>query len=173
MRQIHLDLILIVTISIMNVIWALLPSHPPVIGIVLALPLVFLLPGYTLTEALFNNRSFDGIYRFILSVGLSLAIDILSGFVLNIFPAGLRAISWAVILGLLTTVFSLLVAYRRLRPSIDKVRLPKFRFSIREYTLVGLSIIVVILSIQYSANSVAQQPHPGFTQLWMLPPTQT
>lgn len=172
MRLKNLDLILIVTIALMDVVWVLLPSHPSVVGIVLALPLVFLLPGYTLTEALFYKRPFDGIYRFIFSLGLSLAIDILSGFILNIFPTGLRAMSWAVFLGLLTVVFSLLVAYLRRGSSIGWIRLPKFGFGIHEYILLGLSIVVTILSIEYSAIEVVQQLHPDLTQLWMLPSTQ-
>jgi len=173
MRLKHLDLNLIVTIVTANIIWALLPSHPPVIGIVLALPLVFLLPGYTLTEVLSHKRSVDGTYRFILSLGLSLSMDVLSGFILNILPLGLQEISWVVFLGMLTMVFTLLVAYLRKGSSIDAMQLPKFRFRKHEYILIGLSLIVTILSLRYSAISVAQQPHPGFTQLWILPSTQT
>ncbi len=172
MRLKNLDLLVAAAIVVMNVLWALLPSHPPV-GIILALPLVFLLPGYTLNEALFYKHPFDGIYHFTISIALSLIIDILSGFTLNIFPAGLRAMPWTVSLGLLTVVFSLLAAYLRKGSSIDEIRLPKFHFGKYESILLGLSIVVAILSLQYSIIKVAQQPHPGFTQFWMLPSKPT
>jgi len=32
-----------------------------------------------------------------------------------------------------------------------------------------LAIIISILSVLYSARGAVQQPHPGFTQFWMLP----
>src|SRR5438067_8230566 len=108
MRLKHLDLIVTITLAAMNVIWALLPSRIPLVGIVLALPLVFVLPGYTLTEVLLRKRSFNTSNRLLFSIGLSLAIAILSGFILNLLPGGLQAISWALWLGLFTVVFSLL-----------------------------------------------------------------
>ncbi len=175
----HPDLILIVAIAIENIIWALLPNYLPIISFVLALPLVFLLPGYALTEALFHRRSLNDIYRhrFILSLGLSLTIDILSGFILNLFPMGLGAVSWALCLGVLTVAFSLLAAYRRGQSSTTGILLPRFHVGIHRYVLVGLCLIaavaVTVLAIQFSAASEAQQPHPGFTQLWMLPSPQS
>src|SRR5579864_9288271 len=102
----NLDLIVTMIITTTNVIWALLPYHTPIVGIILALPLLFVLPGYTLTEALFHQRSLEASHRLILGLGLSLAIDILGGFVLNVLPVGLQGISWSVFLGLLVTIFS-------------------------------------------------------------------
>src|SRR6266496_604679 len=115
MRLKNLDLIVTLIIVVLNVIWVLLPSHLPVIGIILSLPLVFVLPGYTLTEALFRKRLLETSHHLVLSIGLSLAIDLLGGLILNLLPIGLKGISWAVLLGLLTTIFSLLVGYLRRR----------------------------------------------------------
>ena len=36
----------------------------------------------------------------------------------------------------------------------------------------SLAIILVVVALVYATNGVMQQPHTGFTQLWMLPPTQ-
>src|SRR2546421_12992924 len=113
MRLKNLDLIVTMIIAGLNVLYTLLPSRIPVIGIILALPLVFVLPGYTLTEALFHKRSLDDSHRLVLSLALSLAIDILGGFILNMLPGGLQAISWTVLLGLITAIFTLLAAYLR------------------------------------------------------------
>ena len=173
MRQKNFDLLLIATIALANIIWALLPSHPPVIGLLLALPLVFLLPGYVLSEAFFAKSPLNSLYRFIMVLGLSLSIDIVTGFILNIFPVGLQANSWAVFLGLLTIATSLLVAYLRQGTSTSQRQRPRFHLRIHEYILLGLSIVGVILSLEYSALSTIQQPHPDLTQFWLLPPPQT
>lgn len=173
MRLKNLDLLLIIAISILNVLWIMLPSHSPLMGVVLALPFVFLFPGYALTQALYHNRSLDKAQQFILSLGLSFAINILNGFILNIFPVGLQAKSWAVSLGLLTVFFSLLAVYLRRKPSIDEILWPKLKTSIRGYLLIGLAITIAILSVWYSVITVVQQPYPGFTQFWMLPSKQS
>ena len=173
MRLKNLDLIIAMTIVALNVLWVVLGIQNVLVGSILALPLVLFLPGYTLTEILSHGKSLYPVYKFILSLGLSLAIDILSGFILNILPTGLRAISWAVFLGLLTLVFSLLIVYFRRRYLRQERYFLTFRFRIHDYVLTGLAILIAILSVQYSAVSANQQPYPGFTQLWLLPPTQT
>jgi len=172
MRLRNLDLIVTMVIVAMNIGWALLPWHIPVIGIILALLLVFVLPGYMLTELVFQKRSLDVSHRLIFSLGLSLAIDILGGLILNLLPAGLHEISWAVLLGLLTVVFSLLVAYLRRGAAMNGARPLRFRFSIYGFILFGLATVIAVLSILYAALGAIQQPHTGFTQLWMLPAGQ-
>src|SRR5260370_189481 len=108
MHHKNLDIIVGVIVAVLNVVWVLLHSSVPVVGIILALPLVLVLPGYTLTEVLFRKRSLNAPERLVLSLGLSLAIDVLSGLFLNVLLVGLQATSWAVLLGLLTVGFSLL-----------------------------------------------------------------
>ena len=137
MRVRNLDLIGAIFFAAISIGWAQLPSRPLIIGIILAVPLVFFLPGYTLTQALFRKRSPDqspdpssnlilqpnlkighpasAVDYTIFSLGLSLAIDVLLGFVLNLFPMGLQLRSWALSLGLITAIFALLAAYIRRR----------------------------------------------------------
>src|SRR5437660_56431 len=141
-RQDYLDLIVAVIIAALNIGWALLPSHIPVIGIILALPLVFVLPGYILTELIFHKRSLDASHRLIFSLGLSVAMDILSGLLLNILPVGLKAISWAGLLGLLTVMLSLLVAYLRRGVAMNGARAPRIRLSISGFILFGLATVI-------------------------------
>jgi uncharacterized membrane protein len=185
MHRRYYDLILIVMIVIVNIIWAALPGHLPLVGTILALPLVFVLPGYTLTEILFNKRVQDIIHRVLLSLGLSLAIDIFGGFLLNVFPTGLREMPWAILLGLITILFSLWVVYLRQKTFLGNNYLTNniyptdtntlkisnetpFRF-----ILVVLSFAGIIFSIVYSVISVNQVSRQGFTQLWMLPLAQS
>jgi len=177
MRRNNLDLIVIEFIAVLNVIWALLPNRPTLIGTILALPLLFVLPGYTLIEVLFHQKLLNGTYRLVLSLGLSLTLAILSGLMLNVLPGGLQALLWAVFLGLLTTIFALLAAFFRRRVQVRVVlvqgRRPlRLGLSTSTY-LVGLAIMMASLSVLYAVIGVEQQPHPGFTQLWMLPAAQT
>ncbi|HYU76016.1 MAG TPA: DUF1616 domain-containing protein [Ktedonobacteraceae bacterium] len=173
MRLKNLDLIGTMLIAVLNVVWALLPRQVPGVGIILALPLVFVLPGYILSEVLFHKHSFNFSSRLLLSLGLSLTIDVMSGFILNMLPGGLQALSWAVLLGLLTAAFSVGAAYLRRSSPGNRVRQPRFRFNLSGYMLFGLAMIVAIFSVLYALTGAGQQPYPGFTQLWMLPIVQT
>lgn len=176
MRPKNLDLIVAVLIAAMNLLQVLLPYHLSIIEILLVLPLVFILPGYTLTEVLFYRQSLSGSHRLLLSLGISLAIDIVCGIILNLTPVGLQAVSWAVVLGLLTLLFSLLLAFLR-RGASEHASQPaqpiRFRFSIYDLVLLSLATTIVLLAIRYAAIGVAQQPYQGFTQFWMLPIVQT
>ncbi|HCI82129.1 MAG TPA: hypothetical protein DHW02_20845, partial [Ktedonobacter sp.] len=111
-------------------------------------------------------------HRLLFSLGLSLALDIVGGFILNILPIGLQALSWAVFLGLLTTVLCFPIVYLRRGAQLRAIQPLRFRFNGFAFLLFGLAIVVAILSVLYSIIGVEQQPHPGFTQLWMLPATQ-
>ena len=173
MRLKLLDLIVTAFIAALNVALALFPIYVPVIRIILALPLIFVLPGYTLSEVLFRKRSLNASERLLFSLGLSLAIDILGGLFLNILPVGLQATSWAALLGLLTLAFSLLAAYLRRRVPMSGARSLRVRLTIYPGILFALAIAVVIVSVVYAAFGAARQPYPGFTQLWILPEVST
>lgn len=173
MRLKNLDLLLVLSFVALNVLVTLLPYKSPVIEIIVTLPLVFVLPGYVLSEAIFHKRTFDAAHRLTSSLALSLAIVILSGFILNVLPTGLHAIPWSLFLGSLTMLFSLWVAILRRRILVYEKRFPKFHFPLYGYILFGLAILVAIFCVQYSIDSAVQQPHPGFTQLWILPSQQT
>ena len=68
---------------------ALFPSS--VLRIILGLPFILFLPGYTLTAALFPRRTDLGsIERVALSFGLSIAVVPLIGLILNYTPWGIR-----------------------------------------------------------------------------------
>src|SRR5437870_8525778 len=100
MRLKNLDLIAAILVVVMNVGWIQVPNHPLVIGIMLALPLVLIMPGYMLTQALFHKSSprpssslilqpdlkigqpINTADYIILSLGLSMTIDVEVGFAL-------------------------------------------------------------------------------------------
>ncbi len=174
MRQKNSDLLATVGIAALNVVWALLPTHIPIIGILLALPMIFFVPGYTLTEILGHKRVLDMLHRILLSLGLSIALDIIGGFLLNVLPLGLRALSWVLLLGCLTLLLTLIVLYLRrgVTRTAPIVQAPRIHFILRRSAMFSLAIILVVITLIYATNGVTKQPHSGFTQLWMLPPTQ-
>ena len=209
MRLKHPDLVLATVVALANLIWAFLPFRLPIIGTVLALPLVFITPGYTLTGALFHRRSLDRTYRLLLSLGISVSIVIVGGLLLNALPAGLRPSSWSMLLALLTLLFAVLGTYWQRKtappasppnvgtrliasapltasasrltplpgiaptPGIEShLRPPSFRLRWYGWIVCALAVLVMAFSIVFSASSVAQQPHTGFTQFWMLPSNQ-
>ncbi|WP_338255785.1 hypothetical protein [Dictyobacter halimunensis] len=45
----------------------------------------------------------------------------------------------------------------------------KFKFTVRDYILLALAVLVIAFSFEYSFNSILHQPGLGYTQLWMLP----
>src|SRR2546425_5645654 len=192
MRLKNLDLIGAVFFAVLCVGWAQLPSRPLIIGIILTVPLIFVLPGYTLTQVLFSKQSPDSssdtsdnlilqprlkisqpvsaVDYIIFSLGLSMAIDVVMGFMLNVFPMGLQLQSWAISLGLVTTVFALLAAYLRRGNLMKHKRMIRPRITIYECILLGLAIVVATVAIWLSTIG---PPQTSFTQFWMLPSTQT
>jgi hypothetical protein len=52
----NLDLITAILLAALNVGWSLIPNHPLIVGILLALPFIFFFPGYTLAQVLFRPR---------------------------------------------------------------------------------------------------------------------
>src|SRR5437588_9177650 len=101
MHRRYLDLVGAICFVVAGMVWVLLPIRPLLIGVLLAVPLVFFLPGYTLTQALFPrrvadipsassqslmlqqrlkiSRPFSAVDYMVLSLCLSLVIDIVTG----------------------------------------------------------------------------------------------
>lgn len=199
MRLKNLDLFLVVLIVALNVGWTQVPTRPLIVSVVVALPLVLFLPGYTLTQLLFRRKvpankqagelsstieateqekpsahtlrlghPIGKADQLILSFGLSMAIDILVGFTLNLLPIGLQALSWVFSLGLLTVLFALMaLLLRRKRVVSTKESLP-----LRVTLLDGLFFVIalfIVLNAAWLAIIRPPQPQPSFTQFWILP----
>ncbi|MFL5690974.1 MAG: DUF1616 domain-containing protein [Ktedonobacteraceae bacterium] len=193
MRFKNLDLIIAMVVVVINVVWTQVPNRFLIPGIIFALPLTFFLSGYALTQTLFRRRMpeptryssnspirqpdlkighpIGGADQIVLSFGLSMAIDVLVGFGLNILPIGLQALSWVLSLGLVTTVFVLLATFLR-RKDIPRVATtPRVRITLQDCILFGLAILVVASAVWLSVIRPLQ-PQPSFTQFWMLPANQ-
>ncbi len=179
-----------ILIAAINLGWAQLSSSPLVISIILGLPLVFVLPGYTLTHALFRKRSPDptnnlilkpslkfgqpvgAVDYILLSLGLSMAIDVFVGFMLNVLPMGLQRQSWTIALGLVTIIFALLAMFLRRKNGVksNRGKIVGTRVTPYQFMLFGIAMLVATVAIGFS---VIRPPatQVNFTQLWMLPST--
>lgn len=193
MRFKNLDLIICVVIAAINVAWLQVPNRLTFVGIFLALPLILFLPGYVLTQTLFRRRASGQTSdvassaarqadlkvghpvgrsdQLVLGLGLSMAIDVLIGFGLNILPVGLTALSWILSLGLITTIFALLAAFLRREESLKDAPKPRVRITIQDCLLLFLALLVVASALWLSVIRPLQ-PQPSFTQFWMLPADQ-
>ena len=84
------------------------------VRVVLGLFMVLFIPGYTLIAALFPAKDdLDGIERFALSVGLSIAVVPLMGFALNFTPLGIRLVPALVSISVFTLLMIMVAVFRR------------------------------------------------------------
>ena len=107
-----------------------LPAVFPLVAIRWVLGSVFVLfiPGYVTVEALFpKGRELDGIERFALSVGLSLALVPLIGLLLNYTPWGIRLDPIVISLTAFTVALSIVALIRRFRMSKEQSELEKLK----------------------------------------------
>jgi len=193
MRFKNLDLIILLVIVAINLVWTQVPHTFMFIGILFALPLILFSPGYALTQTLFRRRGAEPIEDsssislrqseakighpigkadwLLLSFGLSVAIDVLVGFTLNVFPIGLTALSWVLSLGLVTTVFALLAVVLRRKDIPKTTKTLPIRVTLPDCMLFGLAVLIAVSAVWLSVIRPIQ-PQPSFTQLWMLPANQ-
>lgn len=114
-KLIPTDLLFVIIIALLADIFVMLPSlHINVLKIIIGLPILLFLPGYTLISALFPGKyDLDTIERLSLSLGLSIAIVPLVGLVLNYTSWGIRLIPVMASLVIFIVIMAMIAAYRR------------------------------------------------------------
>ena len=171
-KSIDRDILVVIALTIIAAALAFVLPPGWVPGRILTLPLVLVLPGYALTSALFSRQALDVPKRLVFSLGLSLVVVVLGGLVLNLTPFGLRASSWAVLLGGIILAACAVTFIRRRRQSIPAAGWPgvlSSGFTFRQGLLLGLAGLIVCGAFAVSIIGAERQPYPGFTQLWILP----
>ena len=105
-------IMIFVVISVIFIVIPPLNATP--VRVILGFPLVLFLPGYSLIYALFPKKNeIDGIERIALGIGLSIAVVVIIGLVLNYTPWGIRLGPILVAISLFTLIFAALTAARR------------------------------------------------------------
>ncbi|HEY0601273.1 MAG TPA: DUF1616 domain-containing protein [Herpetosiphonaceae bacterium] len=165
------DLLIVSVLAVAMLALALLGWDGGVLRLVLGLLLVLVLPGYALTAALFPDPTLPRTDRLLYTVGLSLVVTILGGFVLNWTPWGLRAQSWAVLLSYITLGGCVAAVMRRPVVVVAPQR-SALRLSPGQAALFALAALTLVGSVAIARSEAAQHPAPDVVQLWILPGDQ-
>jgi len=177
----QLDLVLTLLFTILCVLFILIsPLYNTPVRIVLSLPLVLFIPGYSLVATLFpRNDNLGGIERVALSFILSMAIIPLLGLALNYTSFGIRLAPVLIVLSAFTILISLVAWVRRLKlPAEERFRVPferLLKFNLGQSRLDKVLSLVLIASIIGSCATliyVAENPKTGerFTEFYLLDP---
>ena len=134
-----------------------------------ALPLVLFVPGYALVAAAFPAGRLGTIERLLFSLGASLAVAALAGLLLHWTALGLRPAAWAVALGNITLVASLIALVRRWRQPAGDTGQRSAGMTLAQGGLLGLAVLLVAGAVVIARDGAIQQRATGFTQLWVLP----
>jgi Protein of unknown function (DUF1616) len=167
------DLFLGIILALALIIMAVLGLHPPILQAILALPFVLFVPGNALVKAIFPQDDLKWVERFLLAIGLSLGVTILSGLVLNITPWGLQADSWLLILSAFTLEASGIAIGRRWRMPASDTALHRSYFPLRQVVLLGLAMVLIVFALKLTFTPRAAEGIQGYTSLWILPKAET
>ncbi len=173
-----MDILVAVVIAILLVPAMILTSG--VLRVGLALAVVLVVPGYALLAAILPRRAhLGGAERLALSLGASVAMVAVSGFVLNYTGFGIAPYSIAVPLLILTVIFSAVAVLRRSRVPADDRYQPSvvsfFRASQRWSQgrrldrVLFVSLAVMVLFTSGVAWHLASKPKgEPFTEFFLL-----
>lgn len=165
-HSLHLGLGLVIEAAIVIVLAGVENS---ILRILVGLLLVLVLPGYTVMAAVFPGKKLDTVVRLMVIVGVSLAVTVITGFLLNLTPWGLSADTWAVALGDTAFVANGIAWYRSYNLPVARVRIP---ISLRQSLIFALAVVLIIAALQVARIGAMESQQTGFTQFWMLPDHQ-
>jgi uncharacterized membrane protein len=141
----------------------------PLLRAFLALPLVFVLPGYALAALIFSKWKLGRAEWLLLSVGLSLAVAALGGVALNVTPWGLTAGGWVAWLSGTTLLFAAAALAARLQAPAPANPGPGVKVRPVPAALMGVAVLVVAAAVALSRLPVPANGVQGYTQLWIWP----
>lgn len=140
------------------------------VRVLAAVPLCLILPGYAIAAAVFGAREIDFWRGFVLTLGMSLSVLALGGFVLNYGPGGVRGSSWAILLVLVVVGSCRSAALRRGAPgrSASPVR-PRLALGAGQAALLAAALVVATAALVIAETPFPADEARGFSRLWMLP----
>ena len=139
---------------------------PTLLRTAAAAPFVLFLPGYAVLNAAFAGNM-SGAKGFSLSVGLSLAIVVLTGFLLDVIY-GLTPLAWAVALSGITLFFVWRAPTVRICIlSAESVAPLKVQRSDRA-ALLAAGVFVVLAIVIARSSALNYKPF-DFTEFWLVP----
>jgi uncharacterized membrane protein len=141
------------------------------VRVVFGLPLALFVPGYALTTAFLPSLAQAFPNRLMYALGVSLAVTILTGLLLNLTAEGLTGVLWTGVLGsvsLAAGVAALLRRWREMRDE-DDIRQPVFRLRPTHAAMLAAAALLIVGAVTITRTAAIGEAHPGFTQLWLTP----
>ncbi len=201
-NSVPFDLILVVALTLATLAVSLTSAGTSALQVALGILFVFFVPGYALVAALFpatDGDEHDGIEfistrfggrlsditgaeRFVLSVGLSLALVPLIGLVLNFTPGGIHSASAHIAVALVTVLLAIVGAVRRWRlPAHRRFHLP-VRNSVTQggswmasgsswsESLLNIALVIVVVLAATGAVYAIAVPKEGetYTEFYLM-----
>lgn len=184
-KEIPKDLIIIGIWLILAIATIYIPYiNETFVRVIFTVPVILFIPGYVLIAALFpKKKSIDGIERFALSVGLSIAVVPLIGLMLNYTPFGIRLNPIVICLTIFTVAMMVITLIRRARlPKEEQFAVPfeKVKPTIKEELfpknqkkfdkILSVILIIAILVAVVTTVYVIAFPKEGekFTEFYIL-----
>jgi uncharacterized membrane protein len=135
-----------------------------------ALPLIFILPGHAILAAAMPSAP-RGLQRIVFAVGLSLAVVVIGGFLLNLVHA-LTPLGWFSFLSGMTLAGYAAALYRRWTVGwqIPLNYVPEWKFPLKSaalYSAAAAAVVVAFTIVTAETQRIHQQA--DFTEFWMQP----
>ena len=168
--------ILIILVAITLLLFPAAAFTSGVLRIILGLPLVLFIPGYILLSALFPGRgSLSGIQRITFSIGLSIAVAIIIGIILNFTPWGISLYPILISATIFVVVIASVALYRSLKSYEEfsitvNINLSRWRETAGLDKILSLSLVVAVLIALGSIGYVIAVPKHEqlFTEFYIL-----
>ena len=146
---------------------ALIPGMHHDLRAMLVFPLVFLLPGLAVGQALLPART-GWPERLLLSIALSVAIAVVGAVALNWTPLQLDAGTWTGLLTIVTVVAAAVAWARSPRPPGPRVR-RSWRPAAKAIALAVLSLVMTGAALALARTPLHAEHIEGATALWLVP----
>jgi len=170
--------ILLINILVLLLIAIIAFSPSNILRIILGLPFLLFFPGYTLMAALFARKGdLGGIERVALGFGLSIAVTILIGLILNYTPWGLSLYPILLTLTFFIVANSAVAYYRRRRLAAEErfalslqMALPRWAGLSNLDKALSIVLVVSVLAAIGVLAYVVTAPKVGerFTEFYVL-----
>lgn len=166
------DLVVSLLVAVMSLLCGLIDAEVSALRVLLTLPLVLVITGYTVVEAAFPQDFRGAADRVALSIGLSFVIAVLGGLFLHFLGVGLRFSTWLVLESGVVIGASLVALIRRRNGAVVKKQLHP-PFDNQQMVMLATAAFVTVVAYAVARFGAAHQPQTGFTQLWILPDVTT
>jgi uncharacterized membrane protein len=160
----NLDLVVVILLALISAGLGLGELHSNAWLSIFGIVVVLVLPGYVYSELLISNLPFEE--RLLVSLGLSIAIDGVSGLAINLTPWGLNSATWGVWLAIVTLIgASLLWRHRDAAENISMTHWPRLKISWGPLMLYGLALVFILVAFSILQLNAFRLNSP-LTSLW-------